>query len=172
MVGIGASFSQIMEVMKSLKYNKKNADLADSVKNLPKDMKNVPVYLNILATTDNPIIRDEIAYLLCQLCPENIELKKILVSLINSPKTENYKGSLFYALSFLDYSDEECIKMFCDQIHRGNFECMYKAYDMLNNLISQNSIAEKEKLKETLEMIGDNTGRRLDLIEELYNKLQ
>ncbi len=155
-----------------MKYNKQNADLGDSVDKLPKDEKNIPLYLNILATTDNAIIRGEIAYLLCQICPKNVELKNTLVSLIKSPKTENTKGSLLYALSFLDYSDTECVKMFCELIHSGNFECMYKAYDMMNNLISQNSITEKEVLKETLETIGDNTARRLELIEELYNKLK
>lgn len=154
-----------------MEFNKDNAVLGDSVANLPKDERNIPLYLNILATTDNAIIRGEMAYLLSQMCPENKEFKSVLVSLIKSPKTEKCKGCLLYPLSFLDYSDDECIDMLCEQLYRGNFECMSKAYDMLNKLITQDLITEKEKLRDTLEMMGENTDLRLDMIQEVYDNL-
>ena len=153
---------------KAMEFNLKNHELGVAVEKLPKSEENISLYLNILATTDQTIVRNEMAYLLSQMCPKNEELKKTLLDLIKSPKTKNAKGSLMYALSFVDYSDEECVEMLCEQLHKGNFECMYKAFEMLENLIAQGKV--DEKVKGMLHNICDDLDERLGLAEELFDK--
>ena len=75
------------------------------------------------------------AYLISQMAPDDENFKALLIQLINSPNTERARGSLLYALQFLDYSDDASVDMLCDQLMNGNWECRQKAFHMLGQLI-------------------------------------
>ncbi len=145
--------------------------LEQSLEKLPMTEDMIPFYLNVIATTDNVYIRGELSYKLSQLYPENQQLKKLLIELINSHKTDGYKGSLLYALMSMDYSDNEGIDMLCRQLVEGNYECMYKAFHMIFDIADTIDAETKEHIIKYLDIHGTTLGERLDLIEELYNYL-
>lgn len=154
-----------------MKYNQANENLALSIEKLPLTVDMVPLYLNILETTDNAIIRGEIAIKLIEICPNNDELKNTLVALINSHKTDGYKGGLLYALMSMDYSDNESIDMLCCQLVEGNYECMHKAFHMLFDIADTINEEKRNRIIKYFDKTGEILGERLDLIEELYNYL-
>ena len=156
----------------NLQLNEDNVKLCNSLEKLPRCEDMIPIYMDILKNTSNAIVRNEMAYILSNICPDNQEYKTLLVSLINSPKTENAKGGLIYALNFLDYTDDESILALLNQIVNGNYECRYKSFDMLKQLIIDDKVINKGILKQQIEEQGELLAERLDLLEELYNENQ
>lgn len=147
-------------------------EIEQAVQRLPKDSAYIPLYLNLLKTTDNVFIRADLALFLAQLCPENKLLKEILFELLSSPKTLHARGSLLYALSHLDISDAVSVQKISEQLFYGNYECMYKAYHMLLDTLPKMDAHTKEQLRKTVRMQGEMLGERLDMMEDLYDSLQ
>lgn len=154
-----------------LQYNKNNDNLSKCVEELPRQKDMLPLYLDILKNTDNHIIRGEMAYLISQMAPDDEYFKALLIQLINSPNTERARGSLLYALQFLDYSDDASVDMLCDQLMNGNWECRQKAFYMLGQLIPKMNVESKAKLEKSLTEHGEILAERLDMVEELIDTI-
>lgn len=156
----------------SLEYNEYNVKLCKSIESLPKNDNMIDFYIHILNDTNNAVIRGEIAYLLSQLCPSNSYAKQAILNCINSPKTNGAKGSLLYALQHFDYSDIDCIDMLCNQLYSGNYECMYRAYhmllDVLPKLDKEKSTFVKNEVLKNHEMLVE----RLELFDGLLDNLE
>lgn len=152
-----------------MEFSQFNENLVKSIDRLPLTEDMIPLYLNILATTDNAVIRGTFSYKLSEMYPQNAELKKVLIELINSPKTNGAKGNLLYSLMSMDYSDPECIDAICVQLVEGNYECMHKAFHMLMDITDKIDEESKARILKYLDKHGEILGERLDLIEELYN---
>ncbi len=142
------------------------------VQNLPKEKEYIPLYLNLLKTTDDVFIRGEIALFLSQICPENEMLKETLFELLSSPKTLGARGTLLYALSYLDISDAVSVQKISEQLFYGNYECMYKAYHILLDTLPKLDSDAKAQLRKTVKAHGEMLGERLDMVEDLYHSLQ
>lgn len=155
----------------AMKYNESKDAFDQAIQKLPKSEDMIPLYLNIIATTDNVFIRNELSYRLNEMYPHNEQLKKLLIELINSHKTDGYKGSLLYVLMSMDYGNDEGIDMLCHQLVEGNYECMYKAFHMLFDIADTISKEKRERIIKYFDKHGEILGERLDLIEELYNYL-
>ena len=164
------SISQIVRYY-IMTYNESKDVFEKSIEKLPMTEDMIPFYLNIIATTDDVFIRNELSYRLSELYPQNEELKKLLIELINSHKTDGYKGSLLYALMTMDYSDDDGIDMLCRQLYEGNYECMHKSFHMLFDIADTISEEKRARIIKYFDKFGEILGERLDLIEELYNYL-
>ena len=154
-----------------MKHNILSDNFEQSIEKLPMTEDMIPFYLNIIATTDSALIRNELSYRLNEMYPHNEQLKKLLVELINSHKTDGYKGSLLYVLMSMDYGNDEGIDMLCRQLVEGNYECMHKAFHMIFDIADTIDAEKKDRIITYLEKHGEILGERLDLIEELYNYL-
>ncbi len=154
-----------------MRYNESKDAFEQSIEKLPMTEDMIPFYLSVIATTDSVFIRNELSYRLSEMYPKNAKLKKLLIELINSHKTDGYKGSLLYALMSMDYSDDDGIDMLCRQLYEGNYECMHKAFHMLFDIADTISVEKRERIIKYFDKTGEILGERLDLIEELYNYL-
>ena len=154
-----------------MKYSESEEAFDQPIQKLPMSEDMIPLYLNIIETTDNAFIRNELSYRLNEIHPHNEQLKKLLIELINSHKTDGYKGSLLYILMSMDHSDDESIDMLCSQLVEGNYECMHKSFHMLFDIADTISEEKRERMIQYLDKAGELLGERLDLIEELYNYL-
>ena len=152
-----------------LEFNQSYKELSEVIEKLPVNDDMLPLYLNILRSTDSVFIRNELAIKLSDAYPENVDLKNAIVDLINASETNGAKGTLLYSLMSMDYTDKKCIEMLCWQLVEGNYECMHKAFHMLFDIADTFDADSKAYVLEYIEKKGELLGERLDMMEELYN---
>src|SRR3989339_194362 len=78
----------------------------------------LPSLLEILETTDNNIIRNQVALALSDI--GNSSAVDLIIKMILSPKTQRSRGTLMYSLRNLEYTDH--LKLFITLLSDRSFE--------------------------------------------------
>ncbi|MBD2777038.1 HEAT repeat domain-containing protein [Iningainema tapete] len=97
------------------------------------DRRAVPILIDLLQTTTNPVIRNAAAVGLRELGDERALYP--IVSLLKDPKTEGYRGTLVYALEGFDCSS--VITLLVDLVITGNFEVSHQAFQVIELIDSE-----------------------------------
>jgi len=124
----------------------------------------LPSLLEILETTDNNIIRNQVALALSDI--GNSSAVDLIIKMILSPKTQRSRGTLMYSLRNLEYTDH--LKLFITLLSDRSFEVSREAFTLLESNCKNISNTYKTELlhliQEELELVND----RLDLLNDAY----
>ncbi|MFC4775900.1 HEAT repeat domain-containing protein [Paenibacillus sp. GCM10023252] len=127
-----------------------------------KDYNTTHYLLELLVTTDNHLVRNQVAIALSDLrCQEAV---KPIVNLLKSPNTLGYRGTLLYALEPLDYTDQ--IGLLLDFIITGNFEVSRTAFLLLEQVKDKISSELKQEYRMKMETLIEELEDKIDFINE------
>lgn len=96
-----------------------------------KDIQAIPLLIEYLQRTENPLLRNSIALTLSDI--GNEEVVQPLIDVINDPKTLGYRGTLLYALEPFDCSAH--LETLIYHLINGNFEVQAQAQAQAYQLI-------------------------------------
>ncbi len=94
------------------------------------DRRSVKILIDLLQKTSDPVIRNAAAIGLRELGDERA--LSPIVSLINDPKTEGYRGTLIYALEGFDCG--RLLAFLVEQVITGNFEVSHQAFSVIESI--------------------------------------
>jgi len=94
------------------------------------DLRSVNILIELLQKTSDPVIRNAAAVGLRELGDERA--LSPIVSLINDPKTEGYRGTLIYALEGFDCG--RLLPFLIEQVITGNFEVSHQAFSVIESI--------------------------------------
>lgn len=95
-----------------------------------KDIQAIPLLIEYLQRTENPLLRNSIALTLSDI--GNEEVVQPLIDVINDPKTLGYRGTLLYALEPFDCSAH--LETLIYHLINGNFEVQAQAYQLIESI--------------------------------------
>jgi HEAT repeat protein len=105
-----------------------------------RDVEMVPVLIEHLINTNNPLIRNSISLALSDI--GDTRLLQPLLALITDPKTKGYRGSLLAALEPFDYSTH--IDLLTEFLYTGNFEVSRKSFTLIEDILPKVSIESRQ----------------------------
>ncbi len=132
------------------------------------DRRAVPILIDLLQTTPDPSIRNAAAVGLRELGDDSA--LHPLIALIMSPKTEQHRGTLIYALEGFDSSP--VLEVLVDLVITGNFEVSHQAFSVIESI---ETVVSEETLNRCLQNIHSVLPKcdkeRTELLEELIELL-
>ncbi|GAA6616378.1 HEAT repeat domain-containing protein [Scytonema sp. NUACC26] len=129
--------------------------------------RSVDILIELLQKTTDPVIRNAAAIGLRELGDERA--LEPIVSLINDPKTEGYRGTLIYALEGFDCSG--LLPFLVEQVITGNFEVSHQAFSLIESIDIE---LDSETLNFCTQRVKDallENYEKADLLEDLIDLL-
>jgi hypothetical protein len=131
------------------------------------DRRAVDTLIELLQTTTDPIIRNAAAVGLRELGDERA--LKPIVSLINDPKTEGYRGTLMYALEGFECCN--LLPFLIEQVIAGNFEVSHQAFSLIESIDVELDSRTVNSYTQQIEDALLQNEEKADLLEDLIDLL-
>ncbi|MFJ6207369.1 HEAT repeat domain-containing protein [Lysinibacillus sp. NPDC092081] len=118
--------------------------------------------LEILLKSKNPNLRNSIAFALSDLGVE--EVVEPIITLLKSPETLGHRGSLLGALEPFNYVNHA--ELLVDYFLNGNYEVSRRSYSLLEPILDQITVKDKEKFARKIEEKIEDLEIELDFLKD------
>ena len=148
MAGIRKTVSRL----RTPENTKKAEELCEGTDRFPITEGNLALCYEIIKTTTNPLIWGELVHRIADSpFSQDPAFRELLLDRLTDPTTKGARGVFLSALEKIGCKDNRSIKILCDEIRYGNFECRYKSVQLLKTAAVSLSAPQRKTLKRRLQ---------------------